>query len=565
MLRRETITKESEILDENTREKIEEYVTKNYKKLLLFSKNDGDGVNFTKEVYDIIKFILPKEKDQEECFYYFTDYFQELTSKNCEKLNIPGSVTTSSIKEIKAEKDKPLCADFDTRDLKFTWIPFYDKWQGKTISEDGKEMLYDLSLVFRFSNAGKCLYIIKLDSPLTPMKISTIEPEFDCYVKQGEKAAKKMTLKSLCKTIYARTPIVVGQLEFNPDAPINSKNMFNLWRGFKAKRLPKYDMEKIRFPLDHLRELVQTDEWYHWCLSFFAAPLKKPYEKTEKCLIFAGPQGIGKDFLGELFINHIYGHEHAVSLGGLDKGLQKFNSNMEKRLFTNIQELFMDKKTSRAIFEILKFLITGKFQTIERKGIDPVTMMDCNNFFCTSNHRYECIHLEEDDRRFAIPELSDKVHDKKYFDKLFSYCNQETADHLFTYLLEYNNLDVRDRNNIPYSNVKEINKLCSEQSSVAFIYFLEHNNVEWETYEFVPSEIKEEDGYYYVSKDHIYQFYVAWCKKHGYDIIKVSWFWRSIMGKISSWKRKPDNDRNRFNRLSFPDHIDLPTSRIIDI
>ncbi len=565
MLKRETSKKEQEIIDENIKEKIEEYVEKNYKKLVYFTENDGDEINFTKEVYDIIKILLPKEKDQEEYFYHFVDYFQKLLFEKDKKLTVPGSVTTDSIREIKEKSNNAICGDFDIRDLIFTWKTFCYKWQSEKISADGKEMLYDLGRVFRYSNDGKVLYITKRGSSITPIKITAEEPQFYCYVDQGDKQPKKMTLKSLCQTIYRRTPIVTGHIDFNPQLPIDDTEIFNLWRGFKAKKLARYDIKKIRKILNHIKMLVQTDEWYHWVLSWFSWIIKHPHIKTEKCLIFAGPQGIGKDFLGKLFAEYIIGYQNSVTLAGLDKLFQRFNSIVEGRILINAQELLVDKKTQRSVFEILKSIITEKYQTVEKKGIDVSIVIDCSNIFCSSNHKYECMYVEEDDRRFAIPELpgEEDVPDQEYFDELFSCCNQETADHFFTYLLQYDGLDVRNRHNMPFSHVKEINKQFSGGSSIEFVNFLINEKVEWEQFNFIPSEIKMDGKRFFISKQDFYRFYESWCDKYGHDACKHrNWFWRSIHGKIKSWKKLP---KDRFNRLMLPKHIDPPRRNVIDI
>lgn len=118
-----------------------------------------------------------------------------------------------------------------------------------------------------------------------------------------------------------------------------------------------------------------------------------------------------------------------------DDLLGKFNHLTARRLLVNLDEArsfggaFKDHDT-------LKNLITEPNTTLERKGLDSVSISSYANYVLTTNSDVP-VKIESTDRRYAvIGASSEKCGDLEYFERFAKQCiDPNTALHFYKYLL----------------------------------------------------------------------------------------------------------------------------------
>lgn len=269
-----------------------------------------------------------------------------------------------------------------------------------------------------------------------------------------------------------KNSICYNALIFQPYSPIQTppqNNDFNLWQGFRAQVVDKVDESKISLILNHIKEVWAggNEECYRWILSWYAHIIQKPNVKTQKCLTLVSEQGAGKNVISDFIEEFVIGQLHAITICGLDKITSRFNAIREGMLMIVLNEVDACEGFKSA-FVKMKSLITEKRQEIERKGIDPTLILDCTNYVILSNDRFS-VYVEDGDRRYMMPDVSDKFKgNTDYFDNLRATLTQDTANHLFTFLLNYQGINVIDEKNIPTTETKRSMLANSISSAIAF-------------------------------------------------------------------------------------------------
>ena len=75
---------------------------------------------------------------------------------------------------------------------------------------------------------------------------------------------------------------------------------------------------------------------------------------------------------------------------------RKFNSHLENKILICVNELDTNGEKMKSAFNKMKTLITDNKQSIERKGVDVINVLDCSNYVMTINHAFISKNLTED-------------------------------------------------------------------------------------------------------------------------------------------------------------------------
>ena len=209
----------------------------------------------------------------------------------------------------------------------------------------------------------------------------------------------------------------------------------NLFKGFNAKKLDSYDPAVIEPILNHIKEVFNSgiEEHAEYTLKWFASMVQQPWKKNETALVLYGKQGTGKNIFLDWIGDMVIGRNHYIYIKNLNDLTGQFTSLYSGKIFTVCDEVSFagGYKTNN----ILKSLITQKWQKLEKKRADPTMIDDYNNFIFLSNND-DAVKIEDSDRRYFVKKLSNKHRRKKeYFVPLGEALTQETADHFYTYLL----------------------------------------------------------------------------------------------------------------------------------
>lgn len=183
-----------------------------------------------------------------------------------------------------------------------------------------------------------------------------------------------------------------GQPTIHMDAA--GKAYLNTWRGMGLTPDPGLVDQWLGLLSANLGDL----DLQEWVLNWLAYPLQHPGAKLNTLLLIFGPSGTGKDlFLTPM--HAIYGN-NAVKVSN-DELKSTFTSLYAARQFIHADELKRTPSASDSVNQKIKGMVTNATMTVNRKGDPEYKIRNVANLAITSNY-YDCIKLDEDDRRAAI-------------------------------------------------------------------------------------------------------------------------------------------------------------------
>ncbi len=241
-------------------------------------------------------------------------------------------------------------------------------------------------------------------------------------------------------------------------------DIYNYFNGFKccwgADDYDNIHMDKIKIVLNHILEVVANNDLkiYRFILMWLANIIQKPWKKTGIIIVVTSKQGVGKNILTDLFIEHLFGSAISTTIDDLEKITTRFNVIVEKKIFIVLDEAIVVNKMGNyhKVFNILKSKISGKTQIIEKKFIDSYVIDDCCNYVLFSNYE-NIVKVETTDRRYVVLEASDKYKgNSDYFIKFVKDCYRK--DCMFEFVKYLMSLDIENYNlesNMPMTDLKK--------------------------------------------------------------------------------------------------------------
>jgi hypothetical protein len=417
------------------------------------------------------------------------------------------------------------------REDHMTWLDLLKKYHGSYHMSERQAcdaIRADVSKVVHMIQGGSTVFAIYSNDE-NMFELTNTIPHLGLNIGDGEGKSTTITLAKMMKMSPLEFPLY-NRLVFQPDPSKVKRNQLNIYQGFKAQLVSKVDMGKVQFFLDHIKTVWASDnnEHYLYLMSWLAHIIKTPGVNTKIAILLTSIPGTGKTLPCEFLINEVFGRELSLALEGLSKVTQQFNTSINGKIFTNVNELrTVDSDSFCGKFDAMKSLITDKHIQIEKKGIDPMSMDNHNNYLMTSNHEHT-LKLEEHDRRYACFSVSEcKVGDYEYFNRFADGCDTEGAgDHLYTYLLEYPEEMMVDLRQIPLTDSRKSMIMNSQMTPVRFLNEMTSD----EPVDFFDVLNKERC----ISKGKIYSDYIAWCSQNGEKSQTMKTFLSAIKRKIKS-------------------------------
>lgn len=221
------------------------------------------------------------------------------------------------------------------------------------------------------------------------------------------------------------------KIVFEPGPPYTPAS-FNVFVGWAVE--PREG--NCRLFLDHVRDNVckRDEALTRWVLGWFAQLFQCPREKPGTALVLRGRQGTGKSIVGTV-IGHLLGRHHA-SVASNDRVTGRFNAHQERCLLLQADEAFWAGDKSAE--SVLKDLITGSVQFIERKGIDAIAVSNYKRLLITSNYDW-AVPAGAEERRFAVLDVGEEhMQDRPYFAAMLHQLRAEGGyEALLHYLLHF--------------------------------------------------------------------------------------------------------------------------------
>jgi len=328
----------------------------------------------------------------------------------------------------------------------------------KCVREDDKEW-YDINIGMTYDNIKKGFdkRVFKCNDPIGFVEINTKQNELNpvpyyiykrgevidkyedlCYYEKDEKGkvSKKSFmprwLKDPTKKLYHNVVFIPKKL-----SPELANNHFNMFKGFRAEKLPvvkNYDL--IKPFLDHIFIVLSKSrpDVYNFIIQWFAQIIRNPSVKTQVFIIFKSEQGSGKNIILDMIGKKIIG-DYAVDTAQPENVFfGNFNSLMCNKVFIVCNEA---GNGLRDCVDRIKDVITAPTINIEKKGKDPIVFANNVNAIGTTNNRAP-FPIPPDDRRITLFECSmEKKGNAEYFERLGDLCeNDEAISSFYHYLLE---------------------------------------------------------------------------------------------------------------------------------
>ena len=228
---------------------------------------------------------------------------------------------------------------------------------------------------------------------------------------------------------------------FAPGNAVCPPGYYNFWTGFTVQPC-RGACGKF---LDHLFENVcdRDERLYLWTLGWFAQIIQQPDNKPGTALCLRGKQGVGKTIVGEIFGSLLGPHHLLIADPRFISG--KFNAHMASLLLLQADEAFWagDQKHEGK----LKDLITGKYQMLEPKGINPFPIRNHMRLLVTGNADWQ-VPAGFGERRFTVLDVSDQhMQDHAYFAAIMDEMNNGGREALLDELLRFDLIQVNLRAN----------------------------------------------------------------------------------------------------------------------
>lgn len=243
--------------------------------------------------------------------------------------------------------------------------------------------------------------------------------------------------------------LVISGSTFVVDGPPVIGDKINLFRGYIARKLVRYNLALLQPYLDHLLYTVcrGVEADYNWLLGFLACTVR-----GIKCHVYpsiCGSQGSGKSRVADPLLEKVIGPQHSRMVAGQaieEKVLGRFDEDADKKVLTVLDEagLHGHGHKSRQKF---KALVRSSAQVKEGKGTNAVSYTDLQNFIYTTEYssavdpeeRTEKIFMIDEGRRL-IPGDADKdryAENTDYWNTINATIDHpEFGDNYFTFLWE---------------------------------------------------------------------------------------------------------------------------------
>ena len=238
------------------------------------------------------------------------------------------------------------------------------------------------------------------------------------FMKYDEKREKMVLKPFIDDWTDDATMLVYDAFDIFPPPMVCPPGVLNGWAPYPIERVEldlEADTSRIYRHFDYVSNHDKKLKEYllNWC----AHVLQKPATKTKVCLLIQGKQGSGKSCIAEELFQQIIGEDRIFVTSRTDKAFGKFSDLHGKQLVV-LNEA--SGKDTFEICELIKDAITCKRLALEKKGIDPVQVLDFCNFVFTTNN-LNSVKLEEDDRRFMAFEVDNSIkNNKAYFNPLYA-------------------------------------------------------------------------------------------------------------------------------------------------
>lgn len=233
-------------------------------------------------------------------------------------------------------------------------------------------------------------------------------------------------------------------------------SQYNTWRGFSVE--PKSgNCDKV---IHHIERMACKGDstLSEYLLNWIAYTFQYPDQPAGAAIVLRGGQGTGKGLLGN-FLMSLWG-VHGMHISNPKHLVGNFNAHLANTCFLFADEAFFAGDKSHE--GTLKALITEKFLTVERKGIDAIQQPNYLKVFMATNSQW-AIPAASDERRYFVTDMEVRQ-DEAYYAGLSAATKDKTVQSAFLYAMLNRDITGFRTGGIPDSDALKDQRLHSMDS-----------------------------------------------------------------------------------------------------
>ncbi|AZU97904.1 bifunctional DNA primase/polymerase [Vibrio phage LP.1] len=175
---------------------------------------------------------------------------------------------------------------------------------------------------------------------------------------------------------------------------------FNTFKEIYHENVEVGTTDVVERVLDHAKWLLPDERDREILLSFIAHQIQNKGKLLQWALVLQGCQGDGKSFWAEM-ITHMLGNAN-VGIVSPTQFSSRFNAWAHGHIVNTIEELKVASGTSQYdVLNQVKPLITNPKITVEGKGVNSKEVINCTNYFATTNFK-DAVPIDTNDRRWCV-------------------------------------------------------------------------------------------------------------------------------------------------------------------
>jgi hypothetical protein len=275
---------------------------------------------------------------------------------------------------------------------------------------------------------------------------------------------------SIHEWFFRETPFFTPQVDpFQPKIYRETDGgfHFNLFAGFLHADPPPFHQfsqeirNKVKLIINHMKEvLCSSDEKQAYYMKNLVMRIAIGQKMQKTMFLYSGP-GTGKTMLTWFLREMVLGPKISIKTANERIIIGQFNKELEGKCLLVLEEMSNSKSTDWITFaNRLKDFVDSDTLMIEEKYRTPYPVSNITNLIINSNNS-KTIRLDRDDRRYFIPDISDKYVEngigmEHYYAPLDEAIkNPEVGKAFYSYALEYVDLnpDFNERK-IPMTRTK---------------------------------------------------------------------------------------------------------------
>jgi hypothetical protein len=245
-------------------------------------------------------------------------------------------------------------------------------------------------------------------------------PQYEVTTKAGTRKERRKPLDFWRNDLASQDRLVVRAPGFHPGegrlyTDIDDQRYLNLYKPYVVQ--PVKPTAANMEAWDRLLSRIEDTTFRRWLLQYFAYALRHPGVKITVAPLLCGAPGTGKSTLMSTIPRLLFGVNNVAPMSN-EVLNSDFNDLLCNNWFVTFEELKTEggKRDRITLSNKVKEWITEKYITLHPKGLKPYKVPNRLQFTASTNFD-DALHIENDDRRWAICEMMGENMD-----------DQETAD-----------------------------------------------------------------------------------------------------------------------------------------